>query len=149
RMDFNLPEVPPGFTQRVEEACTLEIAADRRIDGKILPRDEAFEIPDIIRTATNLLPPDLQEVRIVGSVGLAPRPDGGTHVAPTRQIGRLRVVKGENKGRGFRRLRVQIADCPPVPLPYAARRPTRSALAQPAVPSADRTAAPRRRGAFR
>jgi misacylated tRNA(Ala) deacylase len=110
RMDFNLPEVRPDFRQRVEAACNVEIAADRRIDVKVLPRDEAFAIPDIIRTATDLLPPDLTEVRIVDLVGLDTQADGGTHVASTRQIGRIEVAKVENKGRGFRRLRVQILD---------------------------------------
>jgi misacylated tRNA(Ala) deacylase len=110
RMDFNLPEVPPGFRERVEELCAAEVAADRPIDVKVLPRDEAFAIPDIIRTATNLLPPDLAEVRIVDIVGLDTQADGGTHVASTRQIGRMSVVKVENKGKGFRRLRVRLAE---------------------------------------
>jgi len=108
RMDFNLPEVPEGFKERVAEACAVEINADRRIDVKVLPRDEAFAIPDIIRTATNLLPPDLTEVRIVDIVGLDTQADGGTHVASTKQIGALDVVKVENKGRGFRRLRIKL-----------------------------------------
>jgi misacylated tRNA(Ala) deacylase len=110
RMDFNLPEVPADFKQRVEEACNLEISADRRIDVKVLPRAEAFQIPDIIRTATDLLPPDLTEVRIVDIVGLDTQADGGTHVASTKQIGRLEVAKVESKGKGFRRLRVRIVD---------------------------------------
>jgi misacylated tRNA(Ala) deacylase len=109
RMDFNLPEIPGDFKARVEEACNAEVTADRRIDVKVLPRAEAFAIPDIIRTATNLLPPDLAEVRIVDIVGLDTQADGGTHVASTSQIGRLQVVKVENKGKGFRRVRVRLA----------------------------------------
>jgi misacylated tRNA(Ala) deacylase len=108
RMDFNLPEVPDGFKDAVAAACAAEVAADRRIDVKVLPRDEAFAIPDIIRTATNLLPPDLTEVRIVDIVGLDTQADGGTHVASTRQIGAIEIVKVENKGKGFRRLRVRL-----------------------------------------
>lgn len=108
RMDFNLPEVPPDFKARVEEACNVEVAADRRIDVKVLPRRQAFAIPDIIRTATDLLPPDLAEVRIVDIVGLDTQADGGTHVASTREIGRIEVAKVENKGKGFRRLRVRL-----------------------------------------
>jgi misacylated tRNA(Ala) deacylase len=108
RMDFNLPDVPEGFRESVAQACALEVAADRRIDVKVLPRDEAFAIPDIIRTATNLLPPDLTEVRIVDIVGLDTQADGGTHVASTKQIGAIEIVKMENKGRGFRRLRVRL-----------------------------------------
>ena len=108
RVDFDLAEVPEGFKERVAEACAAEIAADRAIEVKNLPRDEAFQIPDIIRTATNLLPPDLEVVRIVDIVGLDTQADGGTHVASTRQIGGIEVVKMENKGKGFRRLRVRV-----------------------------------------
>ena len=104
RMDFNLPEVPEGFKDSIAAACAVEIAADRRIDVKVLPHDEAFAIPDIIRTATDLLPPDLTEVRIVDIVGLDTQADGGTHVASTKQIGGIEIVKIENKGKGFRRL---------------------------------------------
>jgi misacylated tRNA(Ala) deacylase len=109
RMDFNLPEVPPGFKEAVAEACAVEVAADRAIEVSTLPREQAFQIPDIIRTATNLLPPDLEVVRIVDIVGLDTQADGGTHVASTRQIGSIEVVKVENKGKGFRRLRIRIA----------------------------------------
>jgi misacylated tRNA(Ala) deacylase len=108
RMDFNLPEVPEGFKETVAAACAVEVDADRRIDVRVLPYDEAFAIPDIIRTATNLLPPGLTEVRIVDIVGLDTQADGGTHVASTRQIGGIEVVKVENKGKGFRRLRVRL-----------------------------------------
>ncbi|MEV4562207.1 alanyl-tRNA editing protein [Nonomuraea sp. NPDC049419] len=110
RMDFNLPEVPPGFKEAVEHACNAEIAADRRIDVRVLPRAEAFAIPDIVRTATNLVPESVQDVRIVDIVGLDTQADGGTHVASTKQIGRIEVAKVESKGRGFRRLRIRVAD---------------------------------------
>jgi misacylated tRNA(Ala) deacylase len=109
-MDFNLTEVPPGFKEAVEAACNAEVAADRRIDIRILPRAEAFAIPDIIRTATNLVPESVQEVRIVDIVGPDCQADGGTHVASTQQIGRIRVAKIENKGKGFRRLRIAVEE---------------------------------------
>ncbi len=110
RMDFNLPEVQPGFREAVEAACNAEVAAGRRIDVRVLPRDEAFAIPDIIRTATNLVPAEVKEVRIIDIVGLDQQADGGTHVATTGQIGRIEVVKIENKGKGFRRLRIRVSD---------------------------------------
>ena len=110
RMDFNLPEVPPGFREAAEAACNAEITADRRIDVRVLPREEAFAIPDIIRTATNLVPPEVKDVRIVDIAGLDQQADGGTHVASTRQVGRIEVVKIENKGKGFRRLRIRVTD---------------------------------------
>jgi misacylated tRNA(Ala) deacylase len=108
RMDFDLAEVPPDFKDRVAESVNAELVADRPITVQVLPRAEAFAIPDIIRTATDLLPPDLEEVRIVDIVGLDTQADGGTHVASTAMVGRVEVVKMENKGRGFRRLRVRI-----------------------------------------
>ena len=110
RMDFDLPELPDGFRDAVEAACNTEVAADRRIDVSVLPRAEAFALPDIIRTATNLVPAEVEEVRIVDIVGLDQQADGGTHVASTSHIGKIEVVKIENKGRGFRRLRIRIVD---------------------------------------
>jgi len=110
RMDFNLEAVPPGFKETVEDACNAELRLDRRIDVRSLPRSAAFEIPDIIRTATNLVPADVKEVRIVDIAGLDQQADGGTHVASTAQVGRISVVKVESEGKGFRRLRIAISD---------------------------------------
>jgi len=110
RMDFNLPDIPADFKDRIASACAVEVAADRAIKVDNLPRDEAFAIPDIIRTATNLVPPDLEVVRIVDIVGLDVQADGGTHVATTKQIGGIDVVKVENKGKANRRLRIRITD---------------------------------------
>ncbi|HTX83033.1 MAG TPA: alanyl-tRNA editing protein [Streptosporangiaceae bacterium] len=110
RMDFDLPELPDGFRDAVEAACNAEIGADRRIDVRVLPRADAFQLPDIIRTATNLVPQDVADVRIVDIVGLDQQADGGTHVSSTKHIGKIEVAKIENKGRGFRRLRIRIAD---------------------------------------
>lgn len=108
RLDFNLDQVPDGFKEAVETACNLEVSADRAIEAYELARHEAFAIPDVIRTATNLLPPDIEIVRIVDIKGLDVQADGGTHVASTRQIGAMRVLKVENKGKGFRRIRIAL-----------------------------------------
>ena len=110
RLDFNLEGIPEGFKESVEDAINAEVEADRAIRAYSLARDEAFAIPDIIRTATNLLPPEIEIVRIVDIDGLDVQADGGTHVASTRQVGRMRVVKVENKGKGFRRIRVALED---------------------------------------
>ena len=110
RMDFNLPDLPEGFKATVEERVNAEVAADRAVEVRVLPRAEALAIPDIIRTQTNLIPPDETEVRIVDITGLDTQADGGTHVASTRQIGRVQVTKVENKGRQNRRVRVKIVD---------------------------------------
>ncbi|MEH1169592.1 alanyl-tRNA editing protein [Micromonospora sp. CPCC 205539] len=110
RMDFNLPEVPPDFKSRIEELVNAEVAADRSVAVRVLPRTEALALPDIIRTQSNLIPPDEQEVRIVDIVGLDVQADGGTHVASTAQIGKVQVVKVESKGRANRRVRVRLVD---------------------------------------
>ncbi|CAN5176171.1 alanyl-tRNA editing protein AlaXM [soil metagenome] len=110
RMDFDLPEIPADCKDRIAHACAVEVAADRAILVQDLPRAEAFAIPDIIRTATDLLPPDLQVVRIVDIVGLDVQADGGTHVASTAAIGAIEIVKVENKGKANRRLRVRLPE---------------------------------------
>jgi len=108
RLDFNLDAIPEGFSQSVESAVNEEVRQDRAIVAYSLPRAEAFAIPDVIRTAQNLLPPDLEVVRIVDINGLDVQADGGTHVTSTRFVGAIRVTKVENKGKGFRRCRIQI-----------------------------------------
>ncbi len=109
RMDFNLPEIPAGFKQSLEHAVNAEIAADRKIEVRLLPRAEALAIPDIVRTQA-VFPPETTQLRIVDIVGLDAQADGGTHVASTRQIGRIQVVKVESKGRQNRRVRIRLAD---------------------------------------
>jgi misacylated tRNA(Ala) deacylase len=110
RMDFNLPEVPSGFKAQLEELVNAEVAADRAVAVKVLPRDEAMAIPDIVRTQASLIPPDEQEIRIVDIVGLDVQADGGTHVASTAQIGKVQVVKVESKGKANRRVRLRLVD---------------------------------------
>ena len=110
RLDFNLDEVPAGIKESVEAACNVEVDADRAIAAYELSREDAFAIPDVIRTATNLLPPGIEIVRIVDIKGLDVQADGGTHVASTAHIGRMQVTKVENKGKGFRRIRISLVD---------------------------------------
>jgi misacylated tRNA(Ala) deacylase len=110
RMDFNLPEVPGDFKARLEELVNAEVAADRAVAVKVLPREEAMSLPDIIRTQSNLIPADEREIRIVDIVGLDVQADGGTHVASTSAIGKVQVVKVESKGRANRRVRVRLAE---------------------------------------
>lgn len=108
RMDFNIEAVPEGFKENVTAAINAEVAADRAIEVRSLPRAEAFAIPDIIRTATNLVPETVEVVRLVDIKGLDVQADGGTHVASTKWIGELEIAKIENKGRGFRRVRLRV-----------------------------------------
>jgi misacylated tRNA(Ala) deacylase len=109
RMDFNLPDIPPGFKQSLEDAVNAEIMADRRIDVRWLPRDEALAIADLVRTMGRQ-PPDTPNMRIVDIVGLDVQADGGTHVASTRQVGPIQIVKVDNKGRQNRRVRIRLAE---------------------------------------
>jgi misacylated tRNA(Ala) deacylase len=109
RMDFNLPEIPAGFKALLEERVNAEVSADRRVQVRVLPRDEALAIPDIIRTQAKLVPHDEPEIRVVDIVGLDVQADGGTHVASTAQVGRVEVTKVESKGKANRRVRLRLA----------------------------------------
>jgi misacylated tRNA(Ala) deacylase len=110
RLDFDLDQVPEGFKDAVEAACNREIEADRAIEIRTMPADEAFKIEQVAVAARDLLPTTLEQVRIVEIVGLDIEADGGTHVASTKQIKRLEIVKIDNKGKGFRRLRIRLPE---------------------------------------
>jgi misacylated tRNA(Ala) deacylase len=111
RMDFELEHMSERFAAEVEERVNAEVAAAREVRVRILPREEAFQIPDLIRTKINLLPPEIAHVRVVEIVGLDLQADGGTHVANTREVGQVRVVGHESKGRINKRLRIALLSC--------------------------------------
>ena len=108
RLDFNLPEVSPGFKEELERVVNEEILADRAITARVVPRAEAVADPEVMRTAQFLIPDEVEEIRIIDVAGLDKQADSGTHVASTRQIGEVRIAKVESKGRGFRRVRVEL-----------------------------------------
>jgi misacylated tRNA(Ala) deacylase len=110
RMDFELEHMSADFAQEVEEKINAEVAAARPVETYILPREEAFQIPDLIRTKINLLPESIKEVRIVEIEGLDLQADGGTHVANTREVGTIHVVGHESKGRINKRLRIALEE---------------------------------------
>ena len=110
RMDFEFETMHADLVAEIERRVNEEIAADREIRVAILPRDEAFAIPDLIRTRINLLPEGIAEVRTIEIVGLDLQADGGTHVAHTGEIGRVRVVGYESKGRINKRIRIAVED---------------------------------------
>lgn len=110
RMDFELERMSADFAQMIQERINVEVAAAREVRVKILPREEAFQIPDLIRTKINLLPADIMQVRVVEIAGLDLQADGGTHVANTREVGHIRVVGHESKGKINKRLRIAIDD---------------------------------------
>jgi misacylated tRNA(Ala) deacylase len=93
----------------IEDAVNKEVAAARDLHVKILPRDVAFEIPDLIRTKINLLPPGINEVRTVEIAGLDLQADGGTHVANTAEIGQVKVVDYKSKGKINKRIYIELA----------------------------------------
>ena len=108
RMDFELESMSASFAAEVEELINREVEAARPIEIGELSREEAFSNPDLIRTKINLLPPHITEVRTVDIVGLDLQADGGTHVANTREVGTIRVVGHESKGRINKRLRIEV-----------------------------------------
>jgi misacylated tRNA(Ala) deacylase len=110
RMDFEFETMSGDLVGEIERRVNEEIAADREIRVDVLPREEAFAIPDLIRTKINLLPEGISEVRTIEIVGLDLQADGGTHVARTSEIGRVRVSGYESKGRINKRIRIEVSD---------------------------------------
>jgi misacylated tRNA(Ala) deacylase len=110
RMDFELEDLSAERVAHIEATANAHIAADRPVVVRLLPRAEAFAIPDLIRTKINLLPEGISQVRVVEIVGLDLQADGGTHVARTGEVGGLRVVGTRSKGRINKRLEIELVD---------------------------------------
>ncbi len=110
RMDFEFDPLPEGFAADVEARVNAELAADRPVEVSFLPRGEAIGDADLIRTKVSLIPEAVSEIRVVDIVGLDKQADGGTHVASTNEVGRIRVVKTESKGKGNKRIRIEVVD---------------------------------------
>ena len=110
RMDFELDPTPEGFGARVEELVAAEIAADRPIEVSTIPRGEAVLDEALIRTKVSLVPESVANIRVVDIVGLDKQADGGTHVRSTGEVGGVRVVKTESKGKGNKRVRIEVVD---------------------------------------
>ncbi|UCF99696.1 MAG: alanyl-tRNA editing protein [Spirochaetaceae bacterium] len=104
RMDFEFETLRGELVHEIEEKINAEVAAARPVQVRFLPREEAFKIPDLIRTKINLLPPKIQEIRIVEIQGLDLQADGGTHVANTREVGAIRISGYKSKGRINKRI---------------------------------------------
>ncbi|HEV8516639.1 MAG TPA: alanyl-tRNA editing protein [Candidatus Limnocylindrales bacterium] len=110
RMDFEFERMSGELVGEIEGRVNDELAAEHEVRIRVLPRAEAFAIPDLIRTKVNLLPDEMREVRVVEIVGLDLQADGGTHVANTREVGRIRVTGYESKGRINKRIRLEVVD---------------------------------------
>ena len=110
RMDFEFDPLPDGFGSKVEEQVNAELAAARPLLISFIPRSEAVLDADLIRTKVNLIPESVPEIRVVDIVGLDKQADGGTHVRCTDEVGRIVVQKTESKGKGNKRIRLQVVD---------------------------------------
>jgi len=110
RMDFEFEKLERDTITEIEDRINAEIANARAVKVAILPREEAFQIPDLIRTKINLLPEGISEVRTVEIVGLDLQADGGTHVHNTSEVGRFKIVRYKSKGGINKRLYVEIED---------------------------------------
>jgi misacylated tRNA(Ala) deacylase len=108
RMDFEFERMQQELVHEIEARIQAEVEAARPVRTRSLPRAEAFEIPDLIRTKINLLPAGIQDVRVVEIVGLDLQADGGTHVSDTGQVGRIRIVDYKSKGAINMRLVVAL-----------------------------------------
>jgi misacylated tRNA(Ala) deacylase len=113
RMDFEFESMSGDLVDSIEEAVNVELGKERDVRVNVLPRAEAFAIPDLIRTKINLLPEGIEEIRTIEIVGLDLQADGGTHVANTREVGRIAVTGYESKGRINKRIRIELVD--PIP----------------------------------
>ncbi len=108
RMDFEFASMRQELVREIEEKINAEVMAARPVKVRILPREEAFTIPDLIRTRINLLPEEISQVRVVEIEGLDLQADGGTHVANTREVGRMRIVDYKSKGRINKRIEMAL-----------------------------------------
>jgi len=110
RMDFLLPDLSADRLRQIEERTNELLAEGHPVSIQFLPRAEAFEIPDLIRTRVNLIPESVQEIRVVNIEGVDQQADGGTHVANTREVGQVHITGSENKGKGNKRLEIVLRD---------------------------------------
>jgi misacylated tRNA(Ala) deacylase len=110
RLDFPLENLDKELIATIEKKANEAIEADYPIRVYTLPREKAFALPDLVRAKINLIPPDIEEVRIVEIVGLDLQADGGTHVNHTREVGGLMITRTENKGRNSKRLEIVLTD---------------------------------------
>jgi misacylated tRNA(Ala) deacylase len=108
RLDFEFETMRGELVREIEASVNQEMAQARDIRVQILPREEAFQIPDLIRTKINLLPEGITHVRTVEIVGLDLQADGGTHVRNTSEVGTIRVVDYKSKGAINKRIYIEI-----------------------------------------
>lgn len=107
-LDFEIVGFSPELAQEMVAKVNHEVYQSRDVNAYMLPRDEAFALPDLVRTKTNLVPEGVSEVRIVEIVGLDRQADGGTHVSNTDEVGDVRLVKTRSKGATNKRVIIGV-----------------------------------------
>jgi misacylated tRNA(Ala) deacylase len=108
RLDFEFESMRGDLVREIEAAINTEVQHEREIRVRILPREEAFRIPDLIRTKINLLPEGITQVRTVEIVGLDLQADGGTHVHNTSEVGKIRIADYKSKGAINKRIYIEV-----------------------------------------
>jgi misacylated tRNA(Ala) deacylase len=107
-MDFELDGISQEFGREVEERLNGRLAEDVPVHVSFLPRSEALADPDLIRTKVSLIPDHVDPIRVIDIEGIDKQADGGTHVRSTAEVGLVRVVKTESKGRANKRMRIEL-----------------------------------------
>ena len=110
RMDFELGRHQPGVRPRGRGQAEHGAAEDHPVHVSFLPRAEALADPDLIRTKVSLIPEHVDPIRVIDIEGLDKQADGGTHVRSTAEVGIVRVVKTESKGKANKRMRIELVD---------------------------------------
>ena len=108
RMDFELEAISQEFGREVEQKLNAALEQDHPVQVSFLPRTEALADADLIRTKVNLIPEHVDPIRVIDIEDLDKQADGGTHVRSTAEVGRVRVAKTESKGKGFKRMRIEL-----------------------------------------
>lgn len=121
RLDFELPSMSQQFARAVEERVNEVVAQDLPVRVLFLPRSEADRDASLIRLKANLIPRSIDPLRVIDIVGLDRQADGGTHVASTGEVGHVRVVKAESKGKANKRIRIALEDAPAQPMRASGR----------------------------
>lgn len=109
RIDLTLADLTRERVQQIEDEANRIIAEARPIKVYTVPR-ETLATMDLVRTKQILVPEHVRQVRIVEIEGFDAQADGGTHVSSTRECGRLRIVKTENKGKLNKRLEIALEE---------------------------------------
>ncbi len=108
RMDFELDSISVEFGKQVEDALNAELDKNHPVEVKLVPRAEALADPDLIRTKVNLIPDRVDPIRVIDIGDIDRQADGGTHVANTGEVGPVRVVRTESKGKANKRIKIEL-----------------------------------------